>query len=64
VNVGKVLAVVWDVAVWAFVVSVLVLPALYAQWRHREKQDQKATEKTLKKLLHDQTHQFEQDAVN
>jgi hypothetical protein len=55
-NVGKVLAVAWDVAVWFFVVSVLVLPALYAQWRHREKTEQAATEKTLKKLLHDQTN--------
>jgi uncharacterized protein HemY len=53
---GRILAVVWDVAVWFFVLSVLVLPALYAQWRHREKQDQAATEKTLKKLLHDQTN--------
>jgi len=47
-NVGKALALIWDVAVWFFVLSVLVLPALYAQWRHREKQDQAATEEALR----------------
>jgi len=62
-NVGKALAIVWDVAVWFFVLSVLVFPATYAQWRHREKTDQAATDKTLERLLHDHTHAYEQDAL-
>lgn len=47
-NAGQIVGLAWDVAVWFFVLSVLVFPALYAQWRHREKQDQAATEEALR----------------
>lgn len=62
-NAGKALALLWDLCFWFFVISVLVLPVLMAKWRAREKAEQAATDATLKKLLHDQTHQFEQDAL-
>lgn len=62
-NGGQIVALIWDVAVWFFVISVLVLPAMYAQWRHREKEEQRETEEVLNSLLHDRTHQYEQDAM-
>lgn len=61
-NAGKAIALLWDVAVWFFVLSVLVLPALYAQWRHREKTDQEATDKALERCKADTTNDHVWDA--
>ena len=54
--IGRALAVLWDVAFWFLVLSVLVFPALYAMWRHREKTDQAATEAELKRCKADTTN--------
>lgn len=60
---GHALAYAWDVAFWFFLISFFVLPVIFSYWRARERAEQAATDATLKKLLHDQTHQFEQDAL-
>ena len=62
-NAGQLLGLAWDVAVWFFILSVLVFPALYAQWRHREKQDKAATEEALKRCKSDTSHRYEMDAL-
>jgi len=61
--IGHLLAYLFDVAFWFFVISVFVLPVVMSYWRAREKRDAERTAQILDSLLHDTTHQYEQDAL-
>jgi hypothetical protein len=63
VNAGQIIGALWTLTFWFLLISFFVLPVIFSYWRAREKAEQAATDATLKKLLHDQTHQFEQDAL-
>lgn len=44
---------------WVFLVLFLL-----KRWRERERRDAAETKRVMKSLLHDTSHQYEQDAVN
>ena len=62
-NAGNIAAVLWDAAVWFFLLSVFVFPVSLAMWKAREKQRAEETEETLESLGFDHSHRFEQDAL-
>jgi hypothetical protein len=62
VNGGQLIGFVWDLCVWFFVLSVLVLPVVMTYWRHNEKKRAEQTEKTLQSLGFDTSGEHIYDA--
>lgn len=62
-NGGQIVGFVWVVAVWFFLVSVFLFPISLSMWRARERQRAEETEKVLKTIGFNTSHQYEQDAL-
>jgi hypothetical protein len=62
-NPGQIVGFLWTVAALFFLFSAFVFPICFAYWRAREKADAAETARVLDGLLHDTTHQYEQDAM-
>ena len=62
-NPGQLLGFAWVVACWFFLLAVFVLPVVNAYWRASERRDAKQTKAVMDSLLHDHSHQYEQDAM-
>jgi hypothetical protein len=62
-NPGRIAAVLYDAAVWFFILSAFVFPVLFARWKARERADAEATEEALSRTRSTTSHQYEQDAM-
>ena len=60
--IGRLIELAWCAAAGSFLVFVWAC-VLLTRWHHREERDAAKTEEVLGSLLHDRSHQYEQDTL-